>query len=99
MKISIGIIFITSVLTSGMTMVEHELQNPIKPQVEQDTHLSWHQFQHELNSYAQVQAQMTHEGIVYLRGHLEDSTEKQRVERLARRVRGAIEVRNLIFTD
>lgn len=58
MKISIGIIFITSVFTSGMTMAEYELEILIKPQEERDTHLSWHQFQHELNSYAQVQAQM-----------------------------------------
>lgn len=99
MKIFTGVVFIISVLTSGMTMAEHELDKSIEPQIEQDNHLSWHQFRHELNNYTQIQAQMTHEGIVYLYGHVEDSTEKQRVERLAMRIRGAIEVRNQIYTD
>ena len=99
MKNIIGVFFITSILTSGVSMAENELEKPIEPLVEQDTHLTWHQFRHELNNYTQIQAQMTHEGIVYLYGHVEDSTEKLRVERLAKRVRGAIMVRNQISTD
>lgn len=99
MKTLVSAVLITSVLASGMAMSEHELGQPKEAEVEQDNHLSWHQFRHELNSYTQIQAHMTHEGIVFLRGHADAATDKQRVERLARRIRGAVEVRNQILTD
>lgn len=99
MKTLVGAVLITSVLASGMAVAEHELGQPKKAEVEQDQHLSWHEFRHELGSYPQIQANMTHEGIVFLNGHADSASEKQQVEKLARRVRGAVEVRSLILTD
>ena len=99
MKIVVSAVLVTSVLASGMAMAEHDLVKPKEAEVEQDNHLSWHMFRHELLSYTQIQAHMTHEGIVYLQGHVEDAVEKQQVENLARRIRGAVAVRNQISTD
>ena len=99
MKIIVTAVLITSVLASGMAVAEHELGQPKEAEVELDRHLSWHEFRHELGNYPQIQANMTHEGTVFLNGHANDSVEKQQVEKLARRIRGAVEVRNQISTD
>lgn len=99
MKTLVGAIIITSVLASGMAIAEHELGQPKKVEVVQDTHLSWHEFRHELVSYTQVQANMTHEGTVFLTGHTDSALEKDQVGKLARRIRGAIKVSNQISTD
>lgn len=99
MKTLVGAVLITFVLASGMAQAEHELGQPKKQEVEQDHHLSWHEFRHELGSFPQIQAHMTHEGIVFLNGHADSASEKQQVEKMARQVRGAVEVRNQILTD
>ena len=39
---------------------------------------------------------MNHEGVVFLNDHANDIGQKQHVEKLARRIRGAAEVHNLI---
>jgi hypothetical protein len=99
MKSLVAAVLITSVLATGTAMAEHELGQPKKAEVVQGTHLSWHEFRHELGNYTQVQANMTHEGVVFLTGHADSALEKSQVDKLARRIRGAVKVSNQISTD
>lgn len=72
---------------------------PSEPIEARDTHISWHEFRHELGSYPQVQASMSREGVIMLWGHADDGIEKQRVDALARKVEGATEINNGVLTD
>lgn len=99
MKTLVNAVLYTSILVSGLAMAEHELGQPKKAEIVQNTHLSWHEFRHELASYTQVQANMNHEGMVFLTGHTDSALEKSQVEKLARRIRGAVKVTSQISTD
>jgi osmotically-inducible protein OsmY len=72
---------------------------PKKPVSEIAEHMSWHEFRHELNSFPQVTASMTHAGMLTLAGHADNNTEKQKIEGYARMVLGVAEINNLISTD
>jgi osmotically-inducible protein OsmY len=81
----------------GISYAEDKL--PTKPVTEMAEHMSWHEFRHELGSFPQVTASMTHAGMLTLAGHADNNTEKQKIEGYARMVLGVAEINNLISTD
>jgi len=64
-----------------------------------DGHISWHEFRHEVAVYPQVNATIDHHGVVTLAGHVESSIDKNLIEKLARKIRGATDVRQTIGSD
>ena len=72
---------------------------PSEPVEAKDSHISWHDFRHELGNYPQVQASMSSDGVITLSGHASDGIEKRRIEALARKVEGATEITNGLIAD
>jgi len=72
---------------------------PSEPVEVKDTHISWHDFRHELGSYPQVQASMSSDGVITLSGHASDGIEKRRIAMLARKVQGVTEINDVVITD
>jgi osmotically-inducible protein OsmY len=98
MKNTLAIVATIAVLNlANIAYAEDKL--PKKPVSEIAEHMSWHEFRHELNSFPQVTASMTHEGMLTLAGHTDSTIEKRYVEGYARKVFGVAEIRNLISTD
>ena len=84
----------------GTVHASHELENqPQAPETSNDGHLSWHEFRHELGAYPTVTASMNHHGVITLAGHVDDSTDKLILERLAMKIRGATDIRSTIDSD
>ena len=84
----------------GTVHASHELENqPQAPETSNDGHLSWHEFRHELGAYPTVTASMNHRGVITLAGHVDDSTDKLILERLAMKIRGATDIRSTIDSD
>ncbi len=77
----------------------HDLAQQPAEQTPADSHISWHEFRHDLGSYSGVTAFMDHRGVITLAGHADSVPEKQKINSLAIKVRGATEVNNLIGTD
>ena len=87
-------------LIGGAAYASHELEN--QPQVSEsssDGHMSWHEFRHELGVFPSVTASMNHHGVITLAGHVDDSTDKLLLERLAMKIRGATDIRSTIDSD
>ena len=82
-----------------MVNADHELKKQPKQAEPKDSHLSWHQFDHELSFYGDVRASMSPAGILTLSGHIDDGIDKHAIEMLARKVIGVIEIRNLLVAD
>ncbi len=99
MKALIAATVLTFLVTSGNAFAAHELAQPPANQEPADTHISWHEFRHDLGAYPSVIASMDKNGIVTLSGHTDSAYEKAQLNRLASRVTGASEVKNLILTD
>ena len=51
------------------------------------------------SSESSVNASMDHQGAITLSGHVDNGMDKQLLERLAMRVRGASRIKNLVNTD
>ena len=98
-RLTIVILFLGLLLPGASALAEDELKKPVMQDVPADTHLSMHQFRHELGAFGTVEAYMSHEGVLTIHGHVDDGITRSEVERLARKVKGVVEVRNLIFTD
>ncbi len=98
-RLTIVILFLGLLLPGASALAEDELKKPVLQDVPADTHLSMHQFRHELGAFGTVEAYMSHEGVLTIHGHVDDGITRSEVERLARKVKGVVEVRNLIFTD
>ena len=64
-----------------------------------DGHISWHEFRHELGAYPQASSAMDRDGVVWIRGHVDSGIDRNRLERLARKIRGATDIRNHLLTD
>ena len=99
MKALIAATVLTFLVTSGNAFATHELAQPPADQEPADTHISWHEFRHDLGAYPGVNAFMDKNGIVTLSGHTNSAYEKAQLNRLAIRVRGASDVKNRILTD
>jgi len=94
----------SSVLLGSLSIVtpafaEHELRKKPAPEKPVDSHLTWHQFEHELLGFEPIHAVMSHEGVLTLSGHVEDGMTRAQIVKMAEKVVGVVEVRNLIFTD
>ncbi|MGQ7848044.1 BON domain-containing protein [Granulosicoccus sp. 3-233] len=99
MKLFIAVTLLALFVTFGNTYASHEIvQTPIQKDPV-DTHISWHEFRHDLGSYPSVNATMDSSGIITLSGHTDSVYEKAQLGRLAMRVLGASDIRNMIFTD
>lgn len=72
---------------------------PSEPIEARDTHISWHDFRHELGNYPQVRASMSSGGVITLSGHASDGIERRRIEALARKVQGATAINNGLIAD
>lgn len=64
-----------------------------------DGHISWHEFLHELGSYPQARSTMSEDGVVSIYGHVDGGIERTRIEKLARKIRGATDVRSQLDSD
>lgn len=99
MKVFIAAIVLASLVTFGNAFASHELVQPPVDQEPVNTHISWHEFKHDLGSYPSVIASMDENGIITLSGHTDSAYEKAQLDRLAKRVLGASDVKNRILTD
>ena len=66
---------------------------------EGDGHISWSEFRRELGNFPQVTATIKSNGVVTLAGHTDDGPDKNAVELIATKIRGATRIVNLIVTD
>ncbi len=99
MKALIAATVLTFLVTSGNAFATHELAQSPADQEPADTHISWHEFRHDLGAYPSVIASMDKNGIITLSGHTDSSYEKAQLNRLAKRVKGASDIKNRILTD
>ncbi len=99
MKTLVAASIITLLFSAVPAYAEHDLAQKPAQQEPADPHISWHEFRHELVSYAGITASIDHHGVITLAGHADSSPEKQTVNNLAKKVRGATNVINLIGTD
>lgn len=99
MKTLVAASIITLLFSALPAYAEHDLVQKPAQQESADSHISWHEFRHDLGSYAGVTASMDHHGVITLAGHADSNPEKRKVNNLAKKVRGATNVINLIGTD
>ena len=70
--------------------------DPTQQPVQSDSHIVWQDFRARLGSYTRVRASMTYSGVISLWGFV-DPFERDKLEVLASRVKGATKVVN--YTD
>lgn len=70
--------------------------DPTQQPVQSDSHIVWQDFRARLGSYTRVRASMTDSGVISLWGFV-DPFERDKLEVLASRVKGATKVVN--YTD
>ena len=99
MKTLVSASIITLLFSTVPVYAEHDLVQKPAQQEPADPHISWHEFRHDLVSYAGITASIDHHGVITLAGHADSSPEKRKVYQLAMKVRGATKVINLIGTD
>ena len=99
MKVFIAATILTSLITFGNAFAAHDLVQPPVEQEPANTHISWHEFRHELGAYPSVNAFMDKNGIITLTGHTDSVYGKAQLNKLARRVSGASDVKKWIGTD
>lgn len=99
MKYRIIVIALASVIFSTASIASHELESNTQNLASPDGHISWHEFRHELIGFSGIEATISENGLVTLRGHVDDGIMKQNIEAIARKIRGATEIHNYIFTD
>ena len=99
MKTVISASIITLLVLVSPAYATHDLAQQPAEQTPADSHISWHEFRHDLGSYAGVTASIDHHGVITLAGHSDSVPEKRKINSLAMKVRGATEVTNLIVTD
>ncbi len=99
MKTLVAASIITLLFSAVPAFATHDLKQAPANQEPADSHISWHEFRHDLGSYAGVTASIDHHGVITLGGHADSSPEKRKINQLARKVRGATNVINLIGTD
>ena len=92
--------FISMSLIGGAAYASHELENqPFMSEQDNDGHISWHEFRHELGAYPAINATIDRNGVIYLSGHVDSSFDSLLIERLAMKVRGAKALRISVDTD
>lgn len=89
----------TLLTTVGIVHATDELEKAPVAQEEVDSHISWHEFKHEILAYPSVSASMSQDGVITVIGHTENMVDKSKIGELASRVSGATDVNNNIFTD
>ena len=90
---------VSTQLLGGVLYASHELEKqPAVPEAT-DGHISWHEFRHELGAFPSVNASMDHHGVVTPAGHTDDSLQKNLVEKLASKIRGATDIKSTISAD
>lgn len=99
MKPLVATSIITLLVSAVPAYATHELEQSSANQEPADTHISWHEFRHDVGSHPGVSASIDHHGLITLAGHTDSATEKSQLYNLAVRVRGASKVTNLIGTD
>lgn len=99
MKTLVAASIITLLFSAVPAYAEHDLAQKPAQQEPADSHISWHEFRHDLGSYAGVTASIDHHGVITLAGHADSSPDKRKINQLAVKVRGATNVINLIGTD
>ena len=99
MKKVISASIVTLLVLASPAYATHDLAKKPADQKPADSHISWHEFRHDLGSYPSVTASIDHHGVITLAGHADSSPQKQKINSLAIKVRGATEVNNLIGTD
>lgn len=90
---------LTGLIATSSAFATHELKQTPDNQEPVDTHLSWHEFRHELLSFPSVIATIDEKGVITLSGHTDSAIEKSQLNKLAARVRGTSDVKNRILTD
>ena len=90
---------VSTQLIGGVVYASHELENQAAVAESTDGHMSWHEFRHELGVFVGVTASMDHHGVVTLAGHADDNSQKNLIERLASKIRGASDIRSTISAD
>lgn len=90
---------VSSQLFGGALYASHELEKQPAIVEVTDGHISWHEFRHELGAFSQVNATIDHHGVVTLAGHIDDSSDRNMVEMLASKIRGATDIRSTITSD
>lgn len=87
-------------LISGAAYASHELENQSSmSEQNNDGHISWHEFRHELGAYPAINATIDRNGVINLSGHVDSSFDSLLIEKLAMKVRGATDIRISIDTD
>ena len=99
MKSQVIATVLSSLIGFSSAYASHDIVKPPAEQEPTDSHISWHEFRHDLGSFPGVVASIDHHGVVTLAGHTDSSNEKRKIDDLAIKVRGATEVINLIRTD
>lgn len=99
MKTLVAASIVTLLLSAVPAYAEHDLAQKPAQQEPADSHISWHEFRHDLGSYTGVTASIDHHGVITSAGHADSSPEKREINQLAMKVRGAANVINLIGTD
>ena len=89
----------TLLTTVGVVHATDELEKPPVALDEVDSHISWHEFRHELLAFPGVNASMDHDGVITVVGHTKSLYDKRQIGNLATKVRGATNVNNRILTD
>lgn len=99
MKPQIIAAVLSSLIGISSAYASHDMVMPPVEQSPADSHISWHEFRHDLGSFPGVVASIDHHGVITLAGHTDSSDEKRKIDGLAAKVRGATEVINLIGAD
>ena len=99
MKKVISTSIVTLLVLVSPAYATHDLAKKPADQKPADSHISWHEFRHDLGSYSGVTASIDHHGVITLAGHADSIIEKRKINNLAINVRGATKVNNLIGTD
>ncbi len=99
MKTLITATVLTSLIGFSTAHASHDMVKAPAKQLPADSHISWHEFRHDLGAFPGVTASIDHHGVITLAGHTDSATDKLKLDGLAVKVRGATEVVNLIGTD
>ena len=95
MRTVVSASIVSLLVFAGSAYATHELAQRPVDQIPADSHMSWHEFRHDLG----VTASIDHHGVITLAGHADSTPQKQKINSLAIKVRGATEVKNLIGID
>lgn len=99
MKSLIVPVFLTSIMGASLAYGSDKLPKADPEPIPVDSHITWHEFKHELSAYSSVMASMHSNGTVTITGHTDSNYEKNQIRGLAENITGATRVVNLVQTD